>query len=131
MVDLEGTGRRNLQLRAYARSHPPSLRAYARSHPPTSLGFVASAQFFFSTKMSKVRKGENEEEDDDENQRVQIPDHLIRVLDGLAQEDDDLELDQAAVSLTACIGKGRHIKACQFLPLLNRKPQPLNPTPKP
>ena len=40
--------------------------------------------------MSKVRKkgdDENEEEeDDDENQRVQIPDHLIRVLDGLAQE---------------------------------------------
>ena len=86
-------------------------------------------------KMSKVRKkgdDENEEEeDDDENQRVHIPDHLIRVLDGLAQEDDDLELDQAAFSLTACIGKGRLIKACQFLPLLNRKPQPLNPTPKP
>jgi len=85
--------------------------------------------------MSKVRKkgdDENEEEeDDDENQRVHIPDHLIRVLDGLAQEDDDLELDQAAFSLTACIGKGRLIKACQFLPLLNRKPQPLNPTPKP
>ena len=86
-------------------------------------------------KMSKVRKkgdDENEEEeDDDENQRVHIPEHLIRVLDGLAQEDDDLELDQAAFSLTACIGKGRLIKACQFLPLLNRKPQPLNPTPKP
>jgi hypothetical protein len=48
-----------------------------------------------------------------------------------AQEDDDLELDQAAFSLTACIGKGRLIKACPFLPLLNRKPQPLNPTPKP
>ena len=86
-------------------------------------------------KMSKVRKkgdDENEEEeDDDENQRVHIPDHLIRVLDGLAQEDDDLELDQAAFSLTACIGKGRLIKASHFLPLINCKPQPLNPTPEP
>ena len=46
----------------------------------------------------------------DDAQKRQIPEHLIRVLDGLAQEDDDLELDQAAASLTACIGKGRNIK---------------------
>ena len=47
-------------------------------------------------------------DDDDEDEKKQrVPDHLIRVLDGLAQEDDDLELDQAACSLTACIGKGR------------------------
>jgi len=47
------------------------------------------------------------DDDDEDEKKKRVPDHLIRVLDGLAQEDDDLELDQAACSLTACIGKGR------------------------
>ena len=60
-----------------------------------------------------MRKKKDDDDDDDDNSedgKVVIPDHLIRILDGLAQEDDDLELDQAAASLTACIGKGRDIK---------------------
>ena len=60
--------------------------------------------------MSKPAKNKDEANSDDEEQAGEgneIPDHLIRILDGLAQEDDDLELDQAAASLTACIGKGR------------------------
>ena len=35
------------------------------------------------------------------------------ILDGLAQDEDDVELDQANASLTACIGKGRDIKAAR------------------
>lgn len=59
--------------------------------------------------MSKLAKKEGDDSEDEEqgDEGHAIPDHLIRILDGLAQEDDDLELDQAAASLTACIGKGR------------------------
>ena len=66
-----------------------------------------------SRRKKEMEKKENTQglpmadDDDEDEKKKRVPDHLIRVLDGLAQEDDDLELDQAACSLTACIGKGR------------------------
>mmetsp|Transcript_20888 Transcript_20888/g.48276 ORF Transcript_20888/g.48276 Transcript_20888/m.48276 type:complete len:713 (+) Transcript_20888:95-2233(+) len=51
-----------------------------------------------------------EDDDEDEGEEPRIPEHLAYILDGLAQEDDDVELDQAGLSLTGAIGKGQPVK---------------------
>jgi hypothetical protein len=61
--------------------------------------------------------------DDETEQILDIPAHLVHILDGLAQSDDDLELDQAALSLTACIGKGKPTEETEAAAILNLVPE--------
>lgn len=55
-----------------------------------------------------------------------IPEHIAYILDGLAQEDDDVELDQAGLSLTAAIGKGLHIRETDVEVLFDLVPELLS-----
>ena len=61
--------------------------------------------------------------EDDSEVAIEIPAHLVHILDGLAQNEDDLELDQAALSLTACIGKGKPTEKTEAALILNLVPE--------
>lgn len=65
--------------------------------------------------------GEGPDLDDDDLEA--LPQHLAYMLDGLAQEEDDVELDQAATTLTACIGKGRRLQETDAEALFDLVPE--------
>jgi hypothetical protein len=61
--------------------------------------------------------------DEDTEAASEIPAHLVHILNGLAQNEDDVELDQAALSLTACIGKGKPAEETEAALILNLVPE--------
>jgi U8 snoRNA-decapping enzyme len=74
------------------------------------------------------RPGTSGEEDFDyhEEENDKIPEHIAYILDGLSQEDDDVELDQAGLSLTAAIGKGTYIRETDVEILFDLVPELLS-----
>ncbi len=70
-----------------------------------------------------MKRQDDDSFDDETEVASEIPAHLVHILDGLAQTEDDLELDQAALSLTACIGKGKPTEETEAAAILNLVPE--------
>eukprot|EP00292_Cryptomonas_paramecium_P000134 CAMPEP_0113722162 /NCGR_PEP_ID=MMETSP0038_2-20120614/37573_1 /TAXON_ID=2898 /ORGANISM="Cryptomonas paramecium" /LENGTH=91 /DNA_ID=CAMNT_0000651327 /DNA_START=14 /DNA_END=286 /DNA_ORIENTATION=- /assembly_acc=CAM_ASM_000170 len=51
-----------------------------------------------------------------------IPAHLASILDSLAQNDDDQELETACQALSNCIGKGNPVEETEASDILNLVP---------